>query len=168
IVACRRAMAKAGKDLPLMVQVTMETTGRMLVGSEIRAALTALEVLRRDVLGLNCATGPREMTEHLRHLSRQCRTFLSCLPNAGLPSIVDGATHYDLTPDELAAAPDPFTAELGINIVGGCCATTPEHPRRVVETVGGGVPAQREPVVEPGCASIYTAVPFAQDTAYLT
>ncbi|HEV7688234.1 MAG TPA: homocysteine S-methyltransferase family protein, partial [Acidimicrobiia bacterium] len=116
LTACRRAMARAGRDLPLMVQVTMETTGRMLVGSEIGAALTALEALRPDVIGLNCATGPREMTEHLRHLSRSARTFLSCLPNAGLPSIVDGATHYDLTPDELAAAHDRFTTELGVNI----------------------------------------------------
>jgi 5-methyltetrahydrofolate--homocysteine methyltransferase len=168
VIACRRAMAKAGKEVPLMVQVTMETTGRMLVGSEIGAALTALEALRPDVIGLNCATGPREMTEHLRHLSRQSRTFLSCLPNAGLPSIVDGATHYDLTPDDLAAAHDRFTAELGINIVGGCCGTTPEHLRRVVDTVWGRAPVRREPVTEPGCSSIYTAVPFAQDTAYLT
>src|SRR5581483_4056031 len=168
IIACRRAMARAGTAVPLMVQVTMETTGRMLVGSEIGAALTALEALRPDVIGLNCATGPREMTEHLRHLSRHARTFLSCLPNAGLPSIVEGHTHYDLTPDELAAAHDRFTAELGVNIVGGCCATTPEHLRRVVETVGGRAPARREPVAEPGCSSIYPAVPFAQDTAYLT
>jgi len=168
IVAARRAMAKAGTAVPLMVQVTMETTGRMLVGSEIGAALTALEALRPDVIGLNCATGPREMTEHLRHLSRHARTFLSCLPNAGLPSIVEGHTHYDLTPDELAAAHDRFTAELGVNIVGGCCGTTPEHLRRVVETVGGRVPVRRDPVHEPACASIYSAVPFAQDTAYLT
>jgi 5-methyltetrahydrofolate--homocysteine methyltransferase len=167
IVACRRSMARAGREVPLMVQVTMETTGRMLVGSEIGAALTALEALRPDVIGLNCATGPREMTEHLRHLSRHGRTFLSCLPNAGLPSIVDGATHYHLTPDELAAAHDRFTAELGVNIVGGCCGTTPEHMRRVVETVGGRVPAPRQPVHEPGCASIYTAVPFAQDVSFL-
>src|ERR1041385_7916558 len=123
VVACRRAMARADRTVPLMGQGTMETTGRMLVGSEIGAALTALEALRPDVIGLNCATGPREMTEHLRHLSRQSRTFLSCLPNAGLPSIVEGATHYDLTPDELAAAHDRFTAELGVNIVGGCCGT---------------------------------------------
>jgi 5-methyltetrahydrofolate--homocysteine methyltransferase len=168
VIACRRAMARAGKDLPLMVQVTMETTGRMLVGSEIGAALTALEALRPDVIGLNCATGPREMTEHLRHLSHQARTFLSCLPNAGLPSIVDGATHYDLTPEELAAAHDRFTAELGINIVGGCCGTTPEHLRQVVDTVWGRPPVRREPAPEPGCSSIYTAVPFSQDTAYLT
>src|SRR5437763_10804782 len=168
IIACRRAMARANKAVPLMVQVTMETTGRMLVGSEIGAALTALEALRPDVIGLNCATGPREMTEHLRHLSRSARTFLSCLPNAGLPSIVDGATHYDLTPDELAAAHDRFTAELGVNIVGGCCGTTPEHLRRVVKTVGGRVPTRRAPRAETGCWPAYTAVPFAQDTAYLT
>ncbi|HZQ79566.1 MAG TPA: methionine synthase [Acidimicrobiia bacterium] len=167
IVAARRAMARAGRELPLMVQVTMETTGRMLVGSEIGAALTALEALRPDVIGLNCATGPREMTEHLRHLSRQARTFLSCLPNAGLPSIVDGHTHYDLTPDELAAAHDRFTAELGVNIVGGCCGTSPEHLRRVVETVGGRSPAERRPVAEPACSSIYTSVPFAQDVSFL-
>src|SRR2546421_4359644 len=167
VIACRRAMAKADKDVPLMVQVTMETTGRMLVGSEIGAALTALEALRPDVIGLNCATGPREMTEHLRHLSQHARTFLSCLPNAGLPSIVEGHTHYDLTPDELAAAHDRFTAELGVNIVGGCCGTSPEHLRRVVETVGGRAPAERRPVVEPACSSIYTSVPFAQDVSFL-
>ena len=119
-----------------MVQVTMETTGRMLVGSEIGAALTVLDALRPDVIGLNCATEPAEMTEHLRHLSRHARMFLSCLPNAGLPSVIDGATHYDLTPDAPAVAHDRFTEEFGVNIVGGCCGTTPEHLRRVVETIG--------------------------------
>ncbi|MGH8974907.1 MAG: homocysteine S-methyltransferase family protein, partial [Acidimicrobiia bacterium] len=168
LVACRRAMAGAGRDVPLMVQVTMETTGRMLVGSEIGAALTALEPMRPDVIGLNCATGPKEMTEHLRHLSRQARTFLSCLPNAGLPSVVEGRTHYDLTPEELADAHDRFTAEFGLNVVGGCCGTTPEHLRQVVERVGGREPLRRQPVTEPGAASIYTAVPFAQDVSFLS
>ena len=167
LIACRRAMARAGRDVPLMVQVTMETTGRMLVGSEIGAALTVLDALRPDVIGLNCATGPAEMAEHIRHLSRHARMFLSCLPNAGLPSVVDGATHYDLTPDALAAAHDRFTAEFGVNIVGGCCGTTPEHLRRVVETVGGREPLRRTPVHEPACASIYTSVPFAQDVSFL-
>jgi 5-methyltetrahydrofolate--homocysteine methyltransferase len=167
LVACRRAMARAGREVPLMVQVTMETTGRMLVGSEIGAALTALEALRPDVIGLNCATGPREMTEHLRHLSRYARTFLSCLPNAGLPSVVEGRTHYDLSPDELAAAHDRFTAEFGLNVVGGCCGTTPEHLARVVEAVWGRAPVPRQPVPEPACSSIYTAVPFAQDVSFL-
>ena len=137
IVAARRAMARSdGPPVALMVQVTMETTGRMLVGSEIGAALTSLEALHPDVIGLNCATGPTEMTEHLRYLARHGRTFLSCLPNAGLPSIVDGHTHYDLTPDALADAHERFVTEFGLNIVGGCCGTTPEHLRAVVERIG--------------------------------
>ena len=160
-------MAKAGREVPLMVQVTVELTGRMLVGTEIGAALTALEALKPDVIGLNCATGPSEMTEHLRHLSQHARTFLSALPNAGLPSVVDGRTHYDLTPDELAEAHDRFTSELGVNIVGGCCGTTPEHLRRVVETIGNRAPLERHPVHEPGCASIYSHVPFHQETSFL-
>ena len=129
-------MAAAGVDVPLMVQVTVETTGRMLVGSEIGAALTALEAMRPDVIGLNCATGPAEMTEHLRYLSQHARTFLSCLPNAGLPSVVDGHTHYDLTPEALADAHERFVTEFGLNIVGGCCGTTPEHLRAVVDRIG--------------------------------
>jgi 5-methyltetrahydrofolate--homocysteine methyltransferase len=151
-----------------MVQVTIETTGRMLIGSEIGAALTSLEAMQPDVIGLNCATGPAEMTEHLRYLGQHARTYLSCLPNAGLPSVVEGRTHYDLTPDELAEAHERNVAEFGINIVGGCCGTTPEHLRAVVERVGvGRAPVAREPVHEPGCASVYTHVPFHQDTSIL-
>src|SRR5439155_747721 len=120
-----------------------------------------------DVIGLNCATGPNEMTEHLRHLSQHARTFLSALPNAGLPSVVDGRTHYDLTPDELAEAHDRFTSEFGVNVVGGCCGTTPEHLRRVVETIGNRAPLERHPEHEPGCASIYSHVPFHQETSFL-
>src|SRR5947208_6812552 len=168
VIAARRAMARAGKDVPLMVQVTMETTGRMLVGSEIGAALTALEALRPDVIGLNCATGPTEMTEHLRHLSQHARTYLSCLPNAGLPSVVDGRTHYDLTPADLAEAHERFVSEFGVNIVGGCCGTTPEHLQAVVERIGGRAPVPRQPIAEPACSSIYTSVPFAQDVSYLS
>ena len=168
IVACRRAMIDAGRTVPMMVQVTMETTGRMLVGSEIGAAVTALEAMRPDVLGLNCATGPAEMTEHLRYLKEHARTFLSCLPNAGLPSVVDGHTHYDLTPDGLADAHERFVAEFGINIVGGCCGTTPDHLRAVVERLGPNpVPVSREPDFEPGCSSIYSHVPYHQELAYL-
>ena len=145
IVGCRRAMATAGIEIPIMVQVTVETTGRLLVGSEIGAALTSLEALRPDVIGLNCATGPTEMTEHLRYLAQHSRTFLSCLPNAGLPSIVDGHTHYDLTPDALADAHDRFVTEFGLNIVGGCCGTTPAHLRAVVERIGTRAPVPRTP-----------------------
>ncbi|MCZ7527312.1 MAG: methionine synthase [Acidimicrobiia bacterium] len=167
LVAARRAMAAAGREVPLMVQVTIETTGRMLLGSEIGAALTTLEAMRPDVIGLNCATGPAEMTEHLRYLSHHARTFLSALPNAGLPEVVEGRTHYPLTPDELAAAHDRFVGELGLNVVGGCCGTTPEHLRRVVETVGDRSPLERRPVVDPGCSSIYSHVPFRQDVSFL-
>jgi 5-methyltetrahydrofolate--homocysteine methyltransferase len=167
ITGARRAMATASREVPLMVQVTMELTGRMLVGTEIGAALTTLEALRPHVIGLNCATGPSEMTEHLRHLSQHARTFLSALPNAGLPSVVDGRTHYDLTPEELAEAHDRFTSELGVNIVGGCCGTTPKHLRRVVETIGERAPLERHPVREPGCASIYSHVPLHQETSFL-
>ena len=153
MIACRRAMAAAGRDVPLQVQVTMETTGRMLV--------------RPDVFGLNCATGPVEMSEHLRHLSQYCPVPISCLPNAGLPSVVDGKTHYDLTPDQLADHHARFVSEFGVSIVGGCCGTTPEHLRQVVERVGSLTPASRAIVDEPGAASIYTAVPFHQDTSFL-
>jgi 5-methyltetrahydrofolate--homocysteine methyltransferase len=167
IIGARRAMATAGVEVPIMVQVTVETTGRLLVGSEIGAALTALEALRPDVIGLNCATGPTEMTEHLRYLSQHSRTFLSCLPNAGLPSIVDGHTHYDLTPDALADAHARFLDEFGLNIVGGCCGTTPAHLRAVVERIGSRAPVARTPEHEPSCSSIYSPVTFHQELAYL-
>jgi len=165
--AARRAFSSTGRGVPLMVQVTVETTGRMLVGSEIGAALTALEAMQPDVIGLNCATGPDEMTEHLRYLSMHARTLLSCLPNAGLPSIVDGRTHYDLTPEQLADAHEMFISDLGVNIVGGCCGTTPDHLRAVVDRVRGHTPVEREPDFEPGCASIYSHVPFHQELSVL-
>src|SRR4051794_479147 len=167
MIACRRAMAAVGREVPLQVQVTMETTGRMLVGTEIGAALTSLAALRPDVFGLNCATGPVEMGEHLRHLSQYSPVPISCLPNAGLPSVVDGKTHYDLTPEQLADHHARFVTEFGVSIVGGCCGTTPEHLRQVVERDRALTPASRSIVDEPGAASIYTAVPFHQDTSFL-
>src|SRR5260370_22690528 len=108
-----------------MIQVTVEPAGGMLLGSEIGAALTSFEALRPDVIGLNCATGPAEMVEHVRYLGQHARPFISCLPNAGLPSVVEGRTHYDLTPEALAEAHDRFTAELGGNIRGGGYDATP-------------------------------------------
>jgi 5-methyltetrahydrofolate--homocysteine methyltransferase len=167
INGARRAMAKAGVLLPIMCQVTIETTGRMLVGTEIGAALTALEAMQVDVIGMNCATGPDEMTEHLRYLAQHARTFLSCLPNAGLPSVVDGKTHYDLTPELLADAHERFVTEFGLNVVGGCCGTTPVHLRAVTERLGVRAPVGRDPDFEPGCSSIYSHVPFRQELAYL-
>src|SRR5438477_9469157 len=167
INGARAAMRNAGVQLPIMVQVTVETTGRMLVGSEIGAALTALEAMQPDVIGMNCATGPAEMTEHLRYLAQHARTFLSALPNAGLPSVVDGHTHYDLTASELAEAHDRFVREFGLNVVGGCCGTTPQHLQAVIERLDRRAPALRTPEFEPGCSSIYSHVPFEQELAYL-
>ena len=116
---------------------------------------------------MNCATGPGEMTEHLRYLAQHARTFLSCLPNAGLPSIVDGHMHYDLTPEALADAHERFVPEFGLNIVGGCCGTTPEHLRAVVERIGTRAPVARTIDFEPGCSSIFSPVTFHQELAYL-
>ncbi len=167
IIACRRAMAEAGRELPLQLQVTIETTGRMLMGSEIGAALTTLDAMRPDVIGLNCATGPTEMGEHIRYLSAHSRVPISCLPNAGLPSVVDGQMHYDLTPDQLADHHRRFAAELGVTVLGGCCGTTPAHLKAVIEAVSGLTPAHREPDWEPGCASLYTHVPYDQAPSVL-
>jgi 5-methyltetrahydrofolate--homocysteine methyltransferase len=161
-------MRRTGRRLPLMVQVTVETTGQMLLGSDIAAALTAIEPLGADIIGMNCATGPAEMGEHLRYLSQHARTPLSCQPNAGLPELRDGRPHYPLTPSQLAQAHDRFVAEFGVNLVGGCCGTTPEHIREVVEAVGGRQPAHRRITNEPAVASLYQSVPLDQDTTYLT
>ncbi|MEY2628179.1 MAG: methionine synthase [Actinomycetota bacterium] len=165
--ACRKAMKIVGREIPIQVQVTMETTGRMLVGTEIGAALVALEAMRPDVIGINCATGPAEMQEHLRHLSQHSPIPVSVLPNAGLPSVVDGKTHYDLTPAELAKFHRHHVQDLGITVVGGCCGTTPEHLRAVVEAVRDITPAERTPVLEPSLTSLYSPVPIHQDNSFL-
>jgi 5-methyltetrahydrofolate--homocysteine methyltransferase len=168
LVGARRALTAAGADLPLMCQVTVEQTGTMLLGSEIGAALQALEPLGIDFIGLNCATGPAEMSEHLRHLSRHARVGLSCMPNAGLPQLTADGAHYPLTPEELAEAHDHFTRDFGLALVGGCCGTTPEHLRLVVDRVQGRAVTPRRPRPEPGVASLYQQVPFRQDTTFLS
>jgi 5-methyltetrahydrofolate--homocysteine methyltransferase len=168
LIGARRAMAKAGREVGLIAQVTVETTGTMLLGTEIGAALTALEPLGIDVIGMNCATGPAEMSEHLRHLSRYARVGISAMPNAGLPQLTADGAHYPLTPPELAAAHDHFTSDFGLCLVGGCCGTTPEHLRAVVERVGGRAVRPRQPIAEASASSLYQSVPFRQDTAYLS
>jgi 5-methyltetrahydrofolate--homocysteine methyltransferase len=167
LIGARRALTAAGSTLPLIAQVTVETTGTMLLGSEIGAALTALEPLGIDMIGLNCATGPAEMGEHLRYLARHARIGLSCMPNAGLPVLGRDGASYPLTPVELADAHDVFTREHGLALVGGCCGTTPAHLRLVVERVRGREIPARRPHPEPGSASLYQTVPFRQDTSYL-
>lgn len=167
ILGARRALKATGTNLPVICSVTVETTGTMLLGSEIGAALTALEPLGIDMIGLNCATGPAEMSEHLRYLARHSRIPLACMPNAGLPVLGKDGAHYPLTAAELADAQETFVAEYGLSLVGGCCGTTPEHLRQVVERVRGTAPTPREPRPEPGAASLYQTVPFRQDTSYL-
>jgi 5-methyltetrahydrofolate--homocysteine methyltransferase len=167
IIGARRALDATGTNLPLICSVTVETTGTMLLGSEIGAALTALEPLGIDMIGLNCATGPAEMSEHLRYLARHSRVPLSCMPNAGLPVLGKNGAHYPLTAPELADAQETFVREYGLSLVGGCCGTTPEHLRQVVERVRGLTPTVREPRPEPGAASLYQTVPFRQDISYM-
>jgi 5-methyltetrahydrofolate--homocysteine methyltransferase len=168
INGARRAYAASGVRLPLFAQVTVETTGTMLLGSEIGAALAALEPLEIDLIGLNCATGPAEMSEHLRFLSRHARIGLSCMPNAGLPELTADGASYPLTPAQLADAHDTFTREFGLALVGGCCGTTPEHLKAVVDRVAGRAVTKRRPRLEPGAASLYQHVAFRQDTSYLS
>ena len=168
LIGARRALTQTGVDLPVIAQVTVETTGTLLLGSEIGAALTALEPLGIDVIGLNCATGPTEMSEHLRTLSKSTSLAISCMPNAGLPVLTAKGAHYPLSPSELADAHETFTREYGLSLVGGCCGTTPEHLRAVVDRVSGRPIVERTPRHEAGAASLYQAVPFRQDTTYLS
>ncbi|MFD4873648.1 methionine synthase [Streptomyces sp. NPDC058420] len=167
ILGARRAMEATGVDVPLLVSMAFETTGTMLLGSEIGAALTALEPLGIDMIGLNCSTGPAEMSEHLRYLARHSRTPLLCMPNAGLPILTKDGAHFPLDPEGLADAQEHFVRDYGLNLVGGCCGTTPEHLRQLVERVREATPTERDPQPEPGAASLYQTVPFRQDTAYM-
>jgi len=157
---CRDAMAEVGRTVPLQVQVTIELTGRMLPGTEISAALAALEPMKPDILGLNCATGPVEMGEHLRYLSQHCPFPISVLPNAGLPSVVDGHMHYDLTAEQFVEHQIRFVKEFGVRVVGGCCGTTPAFIAALSEAVAELPVVERTPVPAQGLASIYSYQPF--------
>ncbi|SDM19964.1 methionine synthase [Allokutzneria albata] len=167
IIGCKRAMAEEGRHVPIIAHVTVETTGTMLVGSEIGAALNALEPLGIDLIGLNCATGPAEMSEHLRQLSKHSRVPLSVMPNAGLPQLGPAGAVYPLGADELAEALAGFATEFGVRLLGGCCGTTPDHIRAVAEVAEDLTPARRRPRPEPGASSVYQAVPFQQDASVL-
>ncbi|GAB4352087.1 MAG: methionine synthase [Kiloniellaceae bacterium] len=171
------ARKAVGSDLPIMVQVTVETTGTLLVGADIAAAATVLQALDIPVMGLNCATGPQEMAPHLEWLAENWPGFLSVQPNAGLPELVDGQTRYPLQPKELAGWLDRFLTEDGVNIIGGCCGTTPEHIaaldamlRRRAGEAGRLRPApkQRSSVWVPSVASLYSPVALRQENAYLS
>jgi 5-methyltetrahydrofolate--homocysteine methyltransferase len=164
---CRQAINEADRDIMLIAQVTVETTGTMLLGSEIGAALNTLEPMGIDLIGLNCATGPTEMSEHLRYLSKNAKIGISVMPNAGLPVLGANGASYPLGPEELAIALDGFIDEYGISLVGGCCGTTPQHLSAVVNKVSGKRIQARTPHLDPGASSLYQYVPFRQDKTYL-
>jgi 5-methyltetrahydrofolate--homocysteine methyltransferase len=162
IIAAVEYFKETGRRLPLMAQVTLEPTGTMLLGTDIHAVIATLEMFPVDVIGMNCATGPAEMVEHVRTLCENSVKHISVLPNAGLPENVGGAAHYHLTPTELADFHERFVKEFGVSIVGGCCGTTPEHLKAVVDRVGKCIPKKRTPKHEPACASLYGISPYAQ------
>lgn len=163
----RKAIDESERDLLLIAQVTVETTGTMLLGSEIGAALNALEPLKIDLIGLNCATGPTEMSEHLRYLSKNAKAGISVMPNAGLPILGAKGAEYPLGPEELATALETFVDDYGISLVGGCCGTTPAHMQAVVNRLKSRGVGARTIEIEPGASSLYQYVPFRQDRTYL-
>ena len=168
INGAREAIDKSERDVVLIAQVTVETTGTMLMGSEIGAALNALEPLDIDLIGLNCATGPAEMSEHLRVLSKNSTVDISVMPNAGLPILKDGGASYPLTPVELANFLSEFVDSYGITLVGGCCGTTPEHLAEVVKKLDRRPKKIRTVTPEIGASSLYQFVAFRQDNAYMS
>lgn len=168
INGAREAINKSKKDIVLIAQVTVETTGTMLMGSEIGAALNALEPLGIDLIGLNCATGPAEMSEHLRVLSKGASIGLSVMPNAGLPVLGENGAHYPLGPIELAKSLKQFVIDYKVSLVGGCCGTTPDHMREVVKELQNVKTASRNVVREVGASSLYQAVTFRQQNTYLS
>jgi len=163
----RKAISEVDFDVVLIAQVTVETTGTMLLGSEIGAALNALEPLEIDLIGLNCATGPAEMSEHLRYLSKFANCAISVMPNAGLPILGANGAEYPLDPKELAQALETFVGDYGIALIGGCCGTTPEHMAMVVNKLGAKPFTPRASSLDPGASSLYQYVPFRQDNTYL-
>ena len=178
-----QAFGKTGQRRPLMVSVTMETTGTMLVGSDIAAVVAILEPFPIDVLGLNCATGPEQMKEHVRYLSEHSPFVVSCIPNAGLPENIGGVAHYRLTPVEMKMQLMHFVEDLGVQVIGGCCGTTPAHISALAELAAEFKPAQRRvrtpelrqssedprPALayEPSASSIYGTTPYLQDNSFL-
>jgi 5-methyltetrahydrofolate--homocysteine methyltransferase len=165
--AIEEVFAEKGDRLPLMVSVTMEVMGTMLVGTEISAALAILEPFKIDILGLNCATGPDKMKEHIKYLSEHSPFIISCVPNAGLPENVGGQAFYRLTPVELQMALMHFIEDLGVQIIGGCCGTRPDHIKALADVAKDLTPKERHPHNEPSAASIYTTQPYIQDNSFL-
>jgi 5-methyltetrahydrofolate--homocysteine methyltransferase len=165
--AIEEFFAKRQVRLPVMVSVTIEATGTMLVGSDISAVVTILEPYQIDILGLNCATGPDLMKEHMRYLSEHSPFAVSCVPNAGLPENVGGQAFYRLTPNDLREHLQHFVEDLGVQVIGGCCGTTPAHIQALADMAKTLNPKQRNPLVVPSAASIYSSQPYVQDNSFL-
>lgn len=153
--------------IPVISSITIETMGTMLMGTEINAALTALEPYDLSVIGMNCATGPKEMSEHIRYLTQNSRIPVSCIPNAGLPENVGGVAHYHLSPDEMVKWLSHFVKDFGVSVVGGCCGTRPEHLKAVVEAMNGITPKKREIEYQPSVSSLYSSVTMEMKPAPL-
>ena len=168
IFGARQAMVDVGREVPIQAQVTVETTGTMLAGTDIIGALTALEALPVDIVGMNCATGPDLMDSHIRTMAEQATRWVSCLPNAGLPRNEGGKAIYDLTPAELARWHQRFVKDYGVNLIGGCCGTTPDHIRAVAQALHGATPGQkRRDTFTPQLSSLYTATTITQSPGIL-
>jgi 5-methyltetrahydrofolate--homocysteine methyltransferase len=163
LVSCFETLESLKADLPVMVSLTVESTGTMLVGTDVAAALAAIEPYPVFSIGLNCATGPEGMTSHIRHLCRNYRGRVSCIPNAGIPQVSAGRTHYPLSPEAFAAQLSAFVREEGVSIVGGCCGTTPEHIRQLRDALDGVAPAPRAVAEKPSLGSLYQAVEIRQE-----
>jgi 5-methyltetrahydrofolate--homocysteine methyltransferase len=167
VIAALECFQQEGTKLPLIAQVTFETTGTMLLGSDMSAVISTLESFPIDVIGMNCATGPVEMADHLRSLCENSTKYVSALPNAGLPENIGGHAHYKLTPSELADFHERFVREFGVNIVGGCCGTTYAHLKAVADRVRNLKPRPRTVQREPSCSSLYSSVCYRQSPAPL-
>ncbi|MBA2482007.1 MAG: homocysteine S-methyltransferase family protein, partial [Planctomycetes bacterium] len=168
VLAARQAMRELGHEVPIQCQITVETTGTMLAGSDVASALTALEALPIDVIGMNCATGPDLMDTHIRYLGENATRWVSCLPNAGIPRNVGGRAVFDLTPDELVRWHQKFVKDYGVNAVGGCCGTGPEHIRAIAQALSGKSPGRpRAESLTPSLSSLYASVPLKQDVGIL-
>ena len=180
LAGCADAMDELGRRVPVVASVTIESSGTMLLGSDIAAALTAIEAIDVvDIIGINCATGPGEMLEHVRYLAEHSRRPVFVGPNAGLPEVVDGRACYTLTPADFARYHQVFVEEFGINIAAGCCGTTPAMYEAAIAALGRKAPKRREaavrffgaeadsPAYEPSVSSLYAATPIRQETSFL-
>ena len=165
--AINRAFRDLGRRVPVIAQVTIETVGTMLMGTEIGAALTTIEAHGVDVIGMNCATGPRMMTDNVRYLCESSPMPVSVIPNAGMPEVREGATYFPEQPDEFAASLAHFAKDFGVSIVGGCCGTTPAHIRALSSAVSGLAPRARTVNFAPSASSLYIPQPYRQDTSFL-